>query len=220
MSLPGFDVPSLVAALDLAASGDDASDEDDDLWTRICQEHDQYWTATGRPKRDRNAKQAALETAQSRVSELEQQLISIDRDADQNETPGDRRAAACLDPGPGPSSRRDELSERVDMQRSRLRDKVEHLTSASDAAKLKRDSIESEQQRRHESDRRAVDSRDRRTQRARSPSHSRRNPPSAAAIRHVEQTGVALAEAASRRECRRGGAAAAPKKTVTITETA
>ncbi len=55
LSLPGFDVPSLVSALDQAASGNDAADEDDDLWIRIREEYERYWTATGRPRRERSA---------------------------------------------------------------------------------------------------------------------------------------------------------------------
>ena len=66
LALPSFDVPSLVEALDQAASGADAADEDDDLWTRICSERNRYWTATGRSKKYRNAQRAAVESARPR----------------------------------------------------------------------------------------------------------------------------------------------------------
>ena len=191
LSLPGFDVPSLVGALDQAASGDDAADEDDDLWTRICQEHDRYWTATGRPKRDRNAKSAEVETAESRVSELEQQLNSIDRDATEmvRLATDERRLvltrAQC-------DQQASELSEEWTAT-EQVRNKVDRLAAASDTATLKRDSIASEQQRRQELignlDSRAgeLEALDARAQQS--------APALAAAIKHVEQTTAALEQA-------------------------
>lgn len=56
LSVPSFDVPSLIRALDLAAGGGSSADEDDGLWTRISEERDQYWTSTGRQKRKRAEK--------------------------------------------------------------------------------------------------------------------------------------------------------------------
>ena len=191
LSLPGFDVPSLVGALDQAASGDDAADEDDDLWTRICQEHDRYWTATGRPKKDRNAKSAEVETAESRVSELEQQLNSIDRDATEmvRLATNERRLvwtrARC-------DQQASELSEEWNAT-EQVRNKVDRLAAASDAATLKRDSIASEQQRRQDVigdlDSRAgeLEALDARAQQS--------APALAAAIKHVEQTTAALEQA-------------------------
>ena len=191
LSLPGFDVPSLVGALDQAASGDDAADEDDDLWTRICQEHDRYWTATGRPKRDRNAKSAEVETAESRVSELEQQLNSIDRDATEmvRLATDERRLvltrAQC-------DQQASELSEEWTAT-EQVRNRVDRLAAASDTATLKRDSIASEQQRRQEligdldsraGELKALDARAQQSA-----------PALAAAIKHVEQTTAALEQA-------------------------
>ena len=191
LSMPGFDVPSLVAALDRAASGDDAADEDDDLWTRICQEHDRYWTATGRPKRDLNAKSAEVETAESRVSQLEQQLNSIDRDATEmvRLATDERRLvltrAHC-------DQQASELSEEWTAT-EQVRNKVDRLAAASDAATLKRDSIASEQQRRQEligdlnsraGELKALDARAQQSA-----------PALAAAIKHVEQTTAALEQA-------------------------
>ena len=191
LALPGFDVPSLVTALDQAASGAGATDEDDDLWTRICEERDRYWTATGRPKRDRNAQQAAVETAQSRVSELEQQLKSIDRDAAEvsSLTAAARRLAVTRDEC---EQQARELSEEWDAT-EQSRNKVERLTAADEAAALKRDSVANEQQRRQEliSE---LDSRAAELQELEAKAeHSA--PALAAAIRHVEQAAAALEEA-------------------------
>ena len=148
LALPGFDVPSLVTALDQAASGADLADEDDDLWKRVCEQRDRYWTATGRPRRDRNAQQAEVETAQSRVSELQQQLDSIDRDA----TEVSRLAAEArrLSVTRGECEQQaSELSEQWGST-EQLRNMVERLNAADETATLKRDSSASDQQRRQE----------------------------------------------------------------------
>ncbi len=146
--LPGFDVPSLVAALDQAASGDDATDEDDDLWIRICEEHERYWTATGRPKRDRSAQQARVETARSRVLELEGQLSSIDRDTTEvgRLATEERRLAMTQTQC---KQQANELSEQWNAT-EQVRNEVERLAAANEAAALNRDRIASEQQRRQE----------------------------------------------------------------------
>ena len=186
--LPGFDVPSLVGALDLAASGHDAADEDDDLWTRICEEHDRYWTATGRPKRDRTARQAEVEAAQSRVSELEDQLRSIDQDATEmgRLMTDQRRLASTRDQCDQQAS---ELSKEWN-ETEQVRNKVDRLTAVSDAAVLKRDSIASEQQRRQE----LIGEFDSRTEEleALDDRALQSAPALAAAISHVEQTAAAL----------------------------
>ena len=139
LALPSFDVPSLVEALDQAASGADPADEDDDLWTRICGQRDRDWTATGQPKKYRNAQQTAVETAQSQVTELEQQLKNIDSDATEVSrlAAEARRLAITRDKC---EQRTSELSEAWDAT-EQLRNNVDHLTAASDAAMLGRDSI-------------------------------------------------------------------------------
>ena len=186
--LPGFDVPSLVGALDLAASGHDAADEDDDLWTRICEEHDRYWTATGRPKRDRTARQGDVEAAQSRVSELEDQLNSIDQDATEigRLMTDQRRLASTRDQCDEQAS---ELSKEWN-ETEQVRDRVDRLAAVSDAAALKRDSIASEQQRRQE----LIGELDSRTEEleALEDRALQSAPALAAAISHVEQTAAAL----------------------------
>ena len=188
LSLPGFDVPSLVAALDQAASGDDTADEDDDLWSRMCEEHDRYWTATGRPKRDRNAKLAEVETARSRVLELEDQLNSIDRDVTEmgRLAADERRLVLTRDKFDQQAS---ELSEQWNAT-EQVRSNVDRLAAASDAAALKHDSIASEQQRRQE----LIDELQSRTEelKALDARTLEAAPALAAAIKHVEETTAAL----------------------------
>ena len=186
--LPGFDVPSLVAALDQAASGDDAADEDDDLWTRICEEHDRYWTATGRPRKDRSAQQAEVETARSRVHELEDQLNSLDRDVTEMErlAAGERRLVADRDRF---DQQAGELSEQWDAT-EQVRNKVDRLAAASTAATLKRDGIASEQQRRQEL---IAELESRTEELSELEIQARQSAPAlAAAIKHVEDTTAAL----------------------------
>ena len=148
LALPSFDVPSLVEALDRAASGADPADEDDDLWTRICEQRDRYWTPTGRSKKYRNDEKAAVGAAQSQVTELEQRLENIDRDATEVsrlETEA-RRLATTRDKC---DQRARELNEAWDATEE-LRSNVDHLTAACDTATLRRDSIASEQKRRRD----------------------------------------------------------------------
>ncbi len=146
MALPSFDVPSLVEALDQAASGADPADEDDDLWTRICAEYDRYWTATGRPKKYRNAQQTAAQTAQSKVTELEQKTNKIESDATEVRwlEAEALRLAITRDEC---EQRARELSKAWDAT-EQLRNEVDRLTTACDAATLRRDSIAKERQRR------------------------------------------------------------------------
>ena len=186
--LPGFDVPSLVAALDQAASGDDATNEDDDLWTRICEEHDRYWTATGRPRRDRSARSSEVGTARSRVSELEDQLNSIDRDVTEMArlAADERRLVADRDKFDRQAG---ELSEQWNVT-EQVRNKVDRLAAASAAATLKRDSIASEQQRRQE----LIDELNSRAEELNELEIQARQsaPALAAAIQHVDDTTAAL----------------------------
>ncbi len=186
--LPGFDVPSLVAALDQAASGDDTADEDDDLWTRICEERDRYWTATGRPRKDRSAQQAAVETARSRIHELEDQLNSLDRDVTEMERLAAQRRRLVADRDKF-DQRASELSEQWDAT-ERVRDKVDRLVAASAAATLKHEGIASELQRRQE----FIDELESRTEElSELEIQAQQSAPAlAAAIKHVEHTTTAL----------------------------
>ena len=148
LTLPGFDVPSLVTALDQAAGGAVETDEDDDLWTRIVREHDQYWTSAGRPKGDRNAKRAAVEETQSRVAELESQLVSLERDnaeISRLATESQRLEETLREY----EKQASELSREWDSTEA-LRNNVDRLRAADSAAASKQASIAQEQQRRQE----------------------------------------------------------------------
>ncbi len=79
--LPAFNVPSLVDALDVAVGGDATGDGEDNLWRRICEERERYWTATGRVKQERNELKRRVEDSRERVAELEGQLQKIEEDA-------------------------------------------------------------------------------------------------------------------------------------------
>ena len=188
LCLPGFDVPSLVAALDLVASGDDAVDEDDDLWTRICGEHNRYWTATGRPKRDRNAQQAEAEEASARSSELERRLDSIDRDATEmgRLVANERRLVLTRDKFDQQVSERSEQWNATEQ----VRNNVGRLAAANDAAALKHGSIASEQQRRHE----LIGELDSRAEElSKLKNRSQQSAPAlAAALKHDDQTAIVL----------------------------
>ena len=83
LDIPGFDVPSLGRALDAAASARPQSDADDDLWQRICQEKDQYWTSKGRPRRERSTALQAFESATAEVDGLRSRLKQIDQSLDE-----------------------------------------------------------------------------------------------------------------------------------------
>ena len=79
--LPALNVRSLVDALDVAVGGAATADSEDNLWRRICEEREKYWTATGRVKQDRNELKRRVEDSRERVAELEGRLQEIERDA-------------------------------------------------------------------------------------------------------------------------------------------
>ena len=149
LALPVFDVPSLVTALDRAAANSStAADEDDDLWTRICEERERYWTPTGRPKGDRKAQQRGVERARLAVDELKQQLDAMESDAAEVRRLGNEamRLAATREE----CERREfELSEAW-AAAEQLRHNVERLAAAHEAADAKRNSFVGEQERRQE----------------------------------------------------------------------
>jgi hypothetical protein len=79
----GFDVVSLSQALDVAAGGEQAGANDDDLWERICSERDRYWTATGQANRARMTLGAEVDEARAQVAEVEGRLRALDGDAEE-----------------------------------------------------------------------------------------------------------------------------------------
>ena len=81
LALPGFGATSLGSALDQAADSEFASDREDNLWDRICEERARYWTATGRPKGDRTSSEASVDEAKKQVEEIRAKLREIEDDA-------------------------------------------------------------------------------------------------------------------------------------------
>ena len=74
---------SLGRALDLAAGGDATGDREDDLWERITNERDRYFTPTGQERVERTTLRAEVAAAQARVDALTAELGSFDDDAAQ-----------------------------------------------------------------------------------------------------------------------------------------
>lgn len=82
LNLPGFGGSSLGQALDQAAGGSEASDQEDDLWERICEELDKYWTSTGRVVQERKSLSDEVGEAQRTITDLEEKLSAIEDDAE------------------------------------------------------------------------------------------------------------------------------------------
>ncbi len=83
LKLPGFSGTSLGRALDQAASGgSEASDQEDDLWERICEEQDRYWTSTGRVAQERKSLSEEVDEAQRVIADLEEKLSAIEDDSE------------------------------------------------------------------------------------------------------------------------------------------
>jgi DNA repair exonuclease SbcCD ATPase subunit len=86
----GFEgVPSLGQALDLAAGGDQVGDRENDLWDRIRQERDRYWTPTGQVNAERNTSASEVRTAQDEVGKVETLLRELDNATDEMARLGD-----------------------------------------------------------------------------------------------------------------------------------
>lgn len=148
LSVPSFDVRSLIQALDVAAGGGSAADEDDDLWTRISDERDQYWTSTGRPKRKRAEQETAVDEAREEVDSLRERLERMDgRIADLNRLEND--ATGLAEAAQECDKNEQELSNRRNAAQY-LHNEVQRLTDAHDAAKQKQAQLEGEQIRRQQ----------------------------------------------------------------------
>ena len=146
LMLPNFGLPSMGRALDHAAGGDLATDREETLWTRIGEEYDKYWTATGQARRERKSSEQSVQEAQDRVAELTRQLQDIERDADQ--------MISLVGESTRLSETRKEYEKRereLDQRWNaidRLRGEVERLDAIHSAAGAQRDSASSEWQRR------------------------------------------------------------------------
>lgn len=81
----GFADTSLGRALDAAAGGDVTGDREDDLWTRIKEERDRYWTASGKQNTMLTTAAKDHDAAKERVSQLERELAELEHDTGQVE---------------------------------------------------------------------------------------------------------------------------------------
>ncbi len=146
--MPGFGVPSLGRALDLAAGGTQAASGDDDLWERICAERLRYWTGTGKLTQERKAQADRIDQAQDKVTDLETRLQAIENDADE--------AARLAGRHGDLSTRRDDADEAARMLDEQwlatesLRDQAEHRSADHEAAQAQYQRIEGDKQRRQE----------------------------------------------------------------------
>ena len=146
LMLPNFGLPSMGRALDRAAGGDLATDREETLWTRIGEEYDKYWTATGQARRERKSSEQSVQEARDRVAELTSQLQDIESDAAQ--------MSWLIHESTRLSETRKEYEERereLDQRwnaMDRLRGEVERLDAIHSAAEAQRDSASSEWQRR------------------------------------------------------------------------
>lgn len=142
------DVPSLAEALDQAASGDAAAEEDDDLWSRICAEYQRYWTANGRPRKDRNLSADRVAGARARLADIDAQLAQLAADSAELErlAAAEHALGAALD-----RCRRQEnvLSARREAT-EQARGEVDRLQAARQQAEQHRERIADEQRRRRE----------------------------------------------------------------------
>ena len=146
LMLPSFGLPSMGRALDRAAGGDVATDREETLWTRIGDEYDKYWTATGQVKVERKSSGERVQEAQDRVAKLTGQLQDIESDAAQMSRLIDESARLSETMKECEKSER-ELEQRWNAM-DRLRLEVERLDAIHSAAVAQRDGASSQWQRR------------------------------------------------------------------------
>ncbi len=146
MILPAFNVRSLVDALDVAVGGEATGDGEDNLWRRICDEREKYWTATGRIKQERNELKRRVTDSRERVADLERRLQEIERDAVRVAYLRSERARLVAMRQTCDRTER-ELEDRIAAAEG-LRSEVKRLDSAHREATAVRDRIVSEQHRR------------------------------------------------------------------------
>ncbi len=191
LALPNFGETSLGQALDRAAGGQFASDREDHLWDRTRAERDRYWTARGQPVKDRKSRDTRVRDARTDVEALAASIEAIDSDASEVSrlaTDESRLAEAQADC----QQQESELSEQWDST-EHLRNEVERLATAGEAAAAKREGAARDQQRRDELIR---DHESRVRDLAELQSQAERAAPAlAAAARHDKQAASALDEA-------------------------
>ncbi len=148
LALPGFGATTLGRALDQAAGSALASDREDNLWDRICEQHARYWTATGRPKGDRTSSEASVNEAEKQVEEIQDRLQEVEDDAaevgrlSQDESRLAETREDC-------KRQEDETAERW-AAAEKLGDDVDRLEADYKAKAATRDRVATDQQRRQE----------------------------------------------------------------------
>ena len=146
LTLPKFGLPSMGRALDQAAGGELVTDREETLWTRIGEEYDKYWTATGQLRVERRSSEQRVQEAQDKVAKLEEQLQEIESDAAEMSRLIDDSSRLAV------AMKEFEKSEReLDLRwnaMDRLRIEVDRLDAIHSTAVAKRDGASSEWQRR------------------------------------------------------------------------
>ena len=135
-------------ALDQAAGGEFATDREETLWSRISDEYDKYWTATGLVRRDRRESEKTVQGARDEVAKLESQIQEIENDADQmsrlvEDSSRLSRAVKEFDKSEY------ELEQRWN-EVDRLRTEIERLDAIHSASEARRDSAASKWKRRQD----------------------------------------------------------------------
>ena len=148
LMLPNFGLPSMGRALDRAAGGDLATDREETLWTRIGEEYDKYWTATGQVKGERRSSAQSVREARDRVDELTRQLQEIESEATQMSWLIGESIRLSETMKECEKSER-ELNQRWNAM-DRLRSEVERLDAIHSAAEAQRDGASSKWQRRQD----------------------------------------------------------------------
>lgn len=132
-----FGDTSLGRALDLAAGGEQDGDRESDLWERIREERDRYWTATGQVKGDRPALAGEVHAAQAVVAEAEASLGELEDATD--EMAHLEVEAGTLETSQAEHARAEAgLAERAEVV-TRRRSEVRQLSAEREAAAAERD---------------------------------------------------------------------------------
>ena len=148
LALPNFSLRPLLSALELAAGGDAASDDEEPLLERVREEYGEYWTPTGRPKGDRRTSRERVERAEGEVADLKKEVEDIERDVAEMGRLRDEavRISATRDDS---ETSEQELSERW-ASIERMKVEVESREAMHRAAESKRDQVAGEWGRRQE----------------------------------------------------------------------
>ena len=145
LMLPNFGLPSMGRALDRAAGGDLATDREETLWTRIGEEYDKYWTATGQVRKERRSSGQSVQVARDRIAELTRHLQDIESDAAQMSwlIEESTRLSETMKECEKSERELDQCWNAID----RLRSEAERLEAIHSAAEAQRDGASSEWQR-------------------------------------------------------------------------